>query len=57
MEDKYPIEKNLLIMLSLCPDGLTFTDIMTKVNSNPKIFGNWEQFLEISIFQLKSPKE
>jgi len=40
-------------MLSLCPGGLTFTDILQKVNSDPKIFGKWEQFLETCIFSSK----
>lgn len=46
MEQKYPLEKNVLNLLSQAPCGMTLKDIKDTIESHKSTFGNWEQFIE-----------
>lgn len=45
LEDSWPNEMNLLLLISSCPVGLTHQDLQAITAQDTKFYGKWELFL------------
>jgi len=46
MEEQYATEKNLILLLSQFPAGLSLADIQHITSQQESLYGNWQQFLQ-----------
>ena len=46
IKDKFPLEVNIIALLSQCPGGLSTDDISYIVQLDEKLYGNWENLIK-----------